>query len=728
MSFQRLVTAVQDSSVVRLSDSHFGGTETTTSTRIFKTDLTEIPEQSAEAGEKSTNTAELNEIIPFENGKRKRGVGKRKRKPGRPKTGQLSSRCGGLTSQSERDAGHEVSESAFLNDLLDLSEESPTRSGLRGNRKPKVFKDYVVDNFSMRNSSSVDNLGGVKQEEEETSDYEDLEPELAFQCEECDFQTSTKSSLQIHLRSIHHIALKKPKCPLCFRRFVSHRGLKRHRQFNNCRGRPETGQTDGEVSDRDMGEEKFKCNQCDYNSSSLIGLKIHSHIHEERQQRSFSCKLCSKTFVSLKGVALHQRLRCSFLHKRRKNPKRKFYQCTHCGRTCKNRKVLLEHMSTHSDIRSCKCNLCPKTYKTKTSLHRHLQKHRDIFHFCDQCDFKTQWKSSLKTHVNMMHAGEESTEFFKCSHCEYKTKNKFYLKHHENTHSDDRPFVCEICGKASKTQLVHNAHMETHKNCEYPCSKCDYVGRTKMAIYSHQLVHMSRDQMSYKCEQCNWAGKRKIELKMHYRKHSTARLYHCGHCGKSYKHNHGLTRHLKEKHLLDSPEHLSDLEGLASKDEQNDVHDLNSAQVREIIASRRINLEVNSQHLGEAQLLQEVQDAHEASALDQESLQAQASILNSIHVSHIIQSAQGEITQVQGASDISHSTGVDGSRVVSQIVKQYQIIQDSQVIDHPDENLNQDECIPSNQLSLVPCEIRNNSSMKKRPAGIGARLNFHEDW
>ncbi|XP_071806934.1 uncharacterized protein [Asterias amurensis] len=693
---QRVAILVQHSSVERSSDSHIDGTETFD--RICETNVTKSPEQSAEAGEKSINTPE--------NGKGKQEVGKRKKKPGRPKKErQLSPEGDGQTSQLKRDVGHELTESACLKDLTDLSRERPTRPGLRGNRKPKVFKDYVVSRLSKRKNEDV------KQGEEETSDYEhadpedvepeapetedvepkDVEPKLQFQCDKCDFHTSREYSLQIHLRNVHHFAMKKPKCPLCFRRFGSHRGLKRHRQFNNCR--PQTKRTD--MTDI-TGGEKLKCDQCDYQSPSLIGLKIHNRIHGQRQERRFPCDLCSKTFTSLKGVQSHQRFRCSHLHNRKKSPTRAHtFQCTDCKIVCKNRKVLLEHMSTHSLIRSHKCHKCSKTYKTSTSLYRHVQKHKSIFLACTQCNFKTQWKSSLKNHVNTKHNGKESLEYFKCSQCEFKTKSKFYIKRHENTHSDDRPFICEICGKSLKTETVLKIHMETHQDHKYPCAECDFVAKSRVSLYGHRLVHTSREQMRYKCDQCDWAGKRKNELKMHYRKHFTAKLYQCGHCGKSYKHNHGLTRHLKEKHFLYSRRLSAPEGGLASEDEPIDIHVLNSIQVEDtcITPSKQISIQINSEHLRETQLLQEAQeDHHQALLQDQESLQAQAGIMNSIHVTHIIQTSQEEMAQVQDDSDFSHSTGDDDSRVVSQIVKQYQIIHDSQDIDHPEDNLNQDEC------------------------------------
>ena len=616
-------------------------------------------------GENPQN-AEINELIPVEHVKRKRG---------RPRSRHLTSKADSahIKETSAASVIQNAQQYVSLLTKVDPQIQSSSRPGLRGNtnRKPKVFKDYVVGNTPKILSLSGDKPDGEEPVDEvEMSENEELpEPKQAFQCDECDFQTSSASSLKVHLRKNHNVVLRKHKCPMCFRHFVSDRGLQRHRKLKMCMGTPEVDKTV-------EGEEQLKCDQCEYKASTVSGLKIHRHKHNKRQGKLFTCNLCSKKFTSVQGVDAHQRLRCLSLHK--KNPKvLKVYHCDECGRPCKDKKRLMDHLASHSHIRSHKCDLCPKTYKTMGTLLRHRRKHQDKFHHCSECDFKTRWPTSLKAHFTTVHSVDNRI-FLDCPHCPYKTKNKFYLKRHVELHSDDRPFICEICGKASKSEVVLKVHLETHQDSEYPCSKCDYIGKTRMAIYSHRLVHLPREQMNYKCEHCSWVGKRKSELRMHYRKHSSLKLFQCGHCGKSYKHKHALTRHLREKHIIANSEHLSALEELASEAE----HDVVLNNVQEIIDGGQINIQVNPQHLEDAQLLHSSQN----SALDQESLEAQSSILNGI--SHIIQSTQvAEDGQPIPFTPIIHnSADMEGSKVVSQIVQRYQIIQDSHVIEQGDVN------------------------------------------
>ena len=55
--------------------------------------------------------------------------------------------------------------------------------------------------------------------------------------------------------------------------------------------------------------------------------------------------------------------------------------------------------------------------------------HGGVRHSCDQCDYKTNWKGSLKRHIDAVHGDVR----YSCDQCDYKAKFKVNLKIHEQT-------------------------------------------------------------------------------------------------------------------------------------------------------------------------------------------------------------------------------------------------------------------------------------------------------
>ncbi|XP_038068370.1 PR domain zinc finger protein 5-like [Patiria miniata] len=426
------------------------------------------------------------------------------------------------------------------------------RPGLRqsANRKPKEFKDFVVLSPGKRNLASGDKSNGDDSDDDFDVE-EETDEDLAEDAHEVDKQSDKKvqesekeledrpkesqQSQAVSPLKEQNVVKKKFQCPDCLMRFASTESLKRHKDLKRCIGIPITGK-------------EFPCPDCKYVGTAVTSLKVHMQSHKQRRQKKYGCVHCKKGFTSIKGVKVHRRNNCCPALKQKKPKGPRMYPCELCGRQCKEKRGLTEHMASHSEIRQHKCDFCKKGFKTSGALRRHRKKHQDRFFYCDLCKFKSRWRSSLKTHFEAHHA-EDTREWLQCPQCPHQTKNKYYLKRHIESHTDTRMFICEVCGKDYKTQVILNCHRETHQNGVYPCEKCDYVGKTKMQLYSHQLVHIPRDKMTFKCDQCNWVGKRKSELSIHYRKHSALKLYQCGACGKSYKHKHALTRHMNEKHF-----------------------------------------------------------------------------------------------------------------------------------------------------------------------------------
>ena len=59
--------------------------------------------------------------------------------------------------------------------------------------------------------------------------------------------------------------------------------------------------------------------------------------------------------------------------------------------------------------------------------------------------------------------GIESIKSYNCPECDYTTNRSYkYLELHMMKHSDERPFVCDLCEYSAKTRGNLLSHLRSH--------------------------------------------------------------------------------------------------------------------------------------------------------------------------------------------------------------------------------------------------------------------------
>ena len=204
-----------------------------------------------------------------------------------------------------------------------------------------------------------------------------------YHCSFCDYSTSYKSALTIHIR--HHLNERPFKCqePNCGASFTDPSNLKRQQFVRN------------------KNDKKFLCTLCTF--------KTHLKGHLSRHMKNIYSNL-------------------------------RPFKCPHenCEHSAKRKGDLNRHLKIHSEE---KIKICPHPncgFKTKTS--RYLKNHMEIHstgekrYKCRLCDFSSHHHGSLVRHIRR-HTGERP---FACQLCDYKSKNKTNLTKHMKIHTDSK--------------------------------------------------------------------------------------------------------------------------------------------------------------------------------------------------------------------------------------------------------------------------------------------------
>ena len=321
--------------------------------------------------------------------------------------------------------------------------------------------------------------------------------EQDWNCEQCG-----KSGRGYRSNKKHEFTHKDPdkKCNVCGKKFRSEILLLKHQRTHTDEGN--------------------KCNFCGKWFESLTNLRVHEFIHTD--EKPFSCPLCPKKFTQSGALKIHKRTHSDELR----------YPCSICDKSFKSGAILNEHKENHQKEKDFKCNICSFETHNRGTLYSHkrkihskskltlsncdqcglgftsnksMNKHKNIVHngqlkfSCKQCNFKTGYGDSLKSHVESIHDKIRKS----CTICSWKGNGKNLVKHKREMHfkPNNEHFKCDICRK----EYSRNDHLKTHKDRDhfgirYPCPNCEFSSTSKGSLKIH--ISSKHEGKRYPCKQC----------------------------------------------------------------------------------------------------------------------------------------------------------------------------------------------------------------------------------
>ena len=223
-------------------------------------------------------------------------------------------------------------------------------------------------------------------------------------------------------------------------------------------------------------------------------------VHAEEDLKTQKCTLCGKGFVRKCDLTFHLK---------------------QCGKS-------KESLISASDY---KCQFCCWRFKIQCNLEKHEIKHKEKPFSCSFCAFRSDRRDTITTHERRR-TGEKP---FKCNQCENTFKQKQELDIHKRSHTGGKPYACIFCPK----RFSQGTHLTTHKKSKHSdikeicnvCQKCFDKGYLKT---HYDLMHASTESR-FSCDVCGKDFKQDFYLKRHMKSHNS--IGKCVQCS--------ISKHLK---------------------------------------------------------------------------------------------------------------------------------------------------------------------------------------
>ncbi|XP_055639382.1 zinc finger protein 28 homolog [Toxorhynchites rutilus septentrionalis] len=149
--------------------------------------------------------------------------------------------------------------------------------------------------------------------------------------------------------------------------------------------------------------------------------------------------------------------------------------------------------------RGALCDFCGEWVEYHT-VESHKNQHLGVKPYACQtegCKLSFSCRNLLIKHIKRQH-GADGPEYHDCEVCGQRIKGpKAALKKHQKTHTEEKNFICAVCGKGFTTQGYLRQHSIIHTDLmPFECSVCHRKFNNKYNMLTHEKKHFLRGEPS----------------------------------------------------------------------------------------------------------------------------------------------------------------------------------------------------------------------------------------
>jgi KRAB domain-containing zinc finger protein len=237
--------------------------------------------------------------------------------------------------------------------------------------------------------------------------------------------------------------------------------------------------------------ELLPCTDCDLTFKSKKSLELHSKIHSghvAEQPKQISPKLsCDSCAFQTTEVMKHKQFLLT-MHKRIHNEGS--LVCDMCTFVTKKPFVFKKHLTEEHDIGTVlQCTFCDYSTTSLSHFPNHVARHtREKTYKCDECDFKSHFKESIRKHKNR-HRGDDAK--YLCDECDYKTQDSCNFKTHKTVVHGSLILKCADCDYNTKSKRSLRQHKFKKHGSSVACTNCDYRANSEVGLKHHNRYQCS---------------------------------------------------------------------------------------------------------------------------------------------------------------------------------------------------------------------------------------------
>ncbi|XP_077592426.1 zinc finger Y-chromosomal protein 1-like [Stigmatopora nigra] len=312
----------------------------------------------------------------------------------------------------------------------------------------------------------------------------------------------------------------------------------------------EVGLEEGAETEVETDTEAAVCHVCGQVMKTKSSLSRHFFIHTG--QKPFACHLCGLRFNRRDNLRHHlTRLHPGGVARRQGRPPGPTWLCHVCGKTFRCRSALRTHEVIHLGVKPHRCDLCPKAYMRTNDL----EHHRATVH--------GEGEDGAEGHRRRPTRGASLL----CHFCGKELKFRSQLAAHLLTHTDERPHLCDVCGRKFARRYQLERHKDVrHAEAERPgtearpavrrlrCALCPrrFCGPARLERHGARAHPQEAGPLPPKVFPCATCGKEfkfPSLLNNHAAVHSQERPHACDLCPRRFRRPGHLKRHRRVVHL-----------------------------------------------------------------------------------------------------------------------------------------------------------------------------------